>query len=390
MLMNGLILGAIAFGHCCVIVWVINVSHGYGMSERVFRKLEAATLLLIAVVSLWLLGLAVIRPWTAWPLVAGVYSWLCLGMALLAFPAVTIARRLRRLPAGIKTRGRQQEECPVADPSIWLGTHPRSWWLRIPRNESLELWTSEYEIELPGLPTELDGLRILHLSDFHCSLAYDRAYFQFVVDAASSIETDLVLFTGDLVDSAESIDWVPGLFRGLRGRLGQYAILGNHDFAQDYRHIYRAVLRSGFELLEGRWTTREIEGLTLALGGTSYPWGRPLDLPGGSDADFRILLSHSPDLFYQASTQGIDLMLSGHNHGGQVRLPGIGPVLMPSRFSRRFDQGFFRHRQTLLHVSPGIGAKHPWRANCPPEIARLVLRVPAHLRIGPALQATTQ
>ena len=90
-------------------------------------------------------------------------------------------------------------------------------------------------------------------------------------------------------------------------------------------------------------------------------------------ADFRILLSHSPDLFYKAQHWGVDLMLSGHNHGGQIRFPLFGPVFMPSRYSRRFDRGFFRQNGTLLHVSEGVGGKHPVRYGCPPEVSRLVL-----------------
>jgi predicted MPP superfamily phosphohydrolase len=85
-------------------------------------------------------------------------------------------------------------------------------------------------------------------------------------------------------------------------------------------------------------------------------------------------MSHTPDLVYPLSRRGVELVLAGHNHGGQARLPGIGPVLMPSRYGRRLDQGFFRVGPTLLHVSRGVGAKHPLRFRCPPEISRIVLR----------------
>ena len=97
-------------------------------------------------------------------------------------------------------------------------------------------------------------------------------------------------------------------------------------------------------------------------------------------ADFRILLSHSPDLFYKAQGWAVDLMLAGHNHGGQIRLPLVGPVFMPSRYSRRFDRSFFRQNGTLMHVSDGVGGKHPVRYGCPPEVSRMVLRVAAGTR----------
>ena len=99
------------------------------------------------------------------------------------------------------------------------------------------------------------------------------------------------------------------------------------------------------------------------------------------DADFRLVLSHSPDLVPKAARWGIDLMLSGHNHGGQVRLPVIGPVFMPSLYSRRFDRDFFRTGPTLLHVSQGVAGQAPdplrLRARDQPAHAPLGLSPPA-------------
>jgi predicted MPP superfamily phosphohydrolase len=87
------------------------------------------------------------------------------------------------------------------------------------------------------------------------------------------------------------------------------------------------------------------------------------------------LLSHSPDQVASASRWGIDLVLSGHNHAGQIRLPVVGPIFMPSLYSRRFDRGFFRQGRTLLYVSHGIGGQYPIRSGgCVPELTRLVLR----------------
>jgi hypothetical protein len=86
------------------------------------------------------------------------------------------------------------------------------------------------------------------------------------------------------------------------------------------------------------------------------------------------LLSHSPDQFYWAERAGFDLMVSGHNHGGQIRLPFVGAVFMPSVYSRRFDRGFFRKKGLTMHISEGIAGQHPVRYGCLPEISRLVLR----------------
>jgi uncharacterized protein len=371
---SAFLLAAIALGHVAIVTWFINVSHGFGFSEAWFRRLEALTLAFIVVVSSILAYFAVQLPWISWPPVLHAYGWICLAAALLVLPGVTLVRNRRREPPEVSRAPRSREPIQPSEGSSWVGDGRTSWWLRIPGNQALQVWTSECDVRFPGLPAELDGLRILHLSDFHFSPAFQRGYFDAVIDVASAIESDLILFTGDLVDSKDSIEWIRPLFSRLRGRLGQYAILGNHDLRYDHRQIYRAYLDSGFEIVEGRWITRQIDGATLAIGGTSYPWGRRLDLSRRPSTDLSILLSHSPDLFYKASRHAIDLMLSGHNHGGQVRIPGIGPILMPSRHGRRLDRGFFRRKKTLLHVSPGVGAKHPLRINCPPEFTRIVLR----------------
>jgi predicted MPP superfamily phosphohydrolase len=248
--------------------------------------------------------------------------------------------------------------------------------LRLPGNESLRIRRVESELVLPGLPTELDGLTIVQVTDLHFSHRYQRAYFDAVAEEAGRWESDLVVFSGDLIDDVSTMDWVEPVMGRLRGRLGQFAILGNHDYSLRPGRTRRALGKAGFTDLEGRWTTLEIEGVTLALGGTSTPWGPALDLtdPVAGRADFRVVISHSPDQFPRAASRGVELMLAGHNHGGQIRLPVIGPILMPSRYSRRFDRGYFRSGRSLLYVSQGVGGKHPIRYGCTPEITRFTLR----------------
>src|SRR5262249_55636321 len=152
---------------------------------------------------------------------------------------------------------------------------------------------------------------------------------------------DLLVLTGDVIEDDQAIAWIEPLLAPLDARLGKFAILGNHDAEHQPRSIVGELARAGFETLEGRWTALASDEATLALGGTSAPWGPDLDPRAMPPADFRILLSHTPDRFYRAARSGIDLVLAGHNHGGQIRLPLVGAVFMPSLYSRRFDRGFF-------------------------------------------------
>jgi predicted MPP superfamily phosphohydrolase len=268
-----------------------------------------------------------------------------------------------------------------------IGQGKHHWLLKLPGNRSLRIRRVECELKLPGLPHALDGLSIVQVTDTHFSHCYQREFFEIVAEEAARWDADLVAFTGDLLDDTTTFDWVDTVFSKLRGRLGQYAILGNHDHRLRPGRARRALRKAGFSDLEGRWERFEIHGATLALGGPSAPWGPLLDFNGAKDADFRILLSHSPDQFPRASSLGIELVLAGHNHGGQIRIPGFGPILMPSRYSRHFDRGFFQSGSSLLYVSEGIGGKHPIRYGSTPEITRFTLRAIPQARLPHSREA---
>jgi predicted MPP superfamily phosphohydrolase len=113
----------------------------------------------------------------------------------------------------------------------------------------------------------------------------------------------------------------------------------------------------------------------LVICGSELPWmGTQPDLSGAPAEAFRIFLSHTPDNINWACRHDVDLMLSGHNHGGQVRLPGFGAVYSPSMYGCHYASGVFWEPPTLLYVSRGISGKHPLRWNCLPELTRLILR----------------
>jgi predicted MPP superfamily phosphohydrolase len=161
----------------------------------------------------------------------------------------------------------------------------------------------------------------------------------------------------------------------LRWRVAAIAILGNHDHRYDPEPIRHELRALGMHVPGNSWMQLEVRGEPLVVIGHEGPWLLPEpDLSGCPEGPFRLCLSHTPDNIAWARRQGVDLMLSGHLHGGQIRLPPFGAILLPSRHGRRYDVGTFEAGPVLLHVSRGISGEHPVRYNCKPEVTLLTLR----------------
>ena len=292
----------------------------------------------------------------------------------------------------------------------------------LPGNQVFKLHVQEKELLLPNLAAELDGLSIAHVSDWHFKGRIDKPYFEEAVRAVNELNCDLIALTGDFFDGLEFLDWIPDTFAKLRARHGVYFILGNHDA----RHLLDVPARerltaAGLLYLGQEPRTLEIRGQRVYLAGNERPWlplspkllaattqaaqaspahppatnpppkehspsktkassaHRPADASHPAHAPrstLRILLSHSPDQFRWAREHRFDLMLAGHTHGGQVRLPLIGAIYCPSWHGVKYARGTFYKPPTLMHVTRGIGSEMPLRYNCPPEIAKLILRSP--------------
>ncbi len=302
---------------------------------------------------------------------------------------VNVAIWSRRQLMGRRVPAVRSESHSSHDMVERLGYHPLGSGLarvltRLPGNECFRLELSEKELVVPRLSTRLDGLSISHLSDIHFAGAIDKQFFVEVMEMTNRLESDLILVTGDLVDKASCIDWVEETFGRLRAPHGVYFIFGNHDIRlkKELIRLRQRLLQVGLRYLGGRWSRNEINDTSVILAGNELPWLKPAaDLrscpPRREDPEaLRILLSHSPDQYPWARERDFDLMLAGHNHGGQIRLPLIGPLFSPSRYGVRYASGTFYEAPTVMHVSRGISALDPLRYNCPPELARLVLRSP--------------
>ncbi len=249
----------------------------------------------------------------------------------------------------------------------------------LPGNEQFTIEVSTKTYALPNLPSCWDGITLVHLSDCHFHSGVTRAYFEAVCDQAAALNPDLMIFSGDLLDDQQRLEWLPQTLGRLRGKLGQFFVLGNHDWYLDHASTRQEFVRLGWtDLCQHPVTIAHAahpDSTPLVLCGDETPWmGASADLSGIPFDAFRILISHTPDNIRWARENDIRLMLAGHTHGGQIQLPILGPIYSPSRFGCRFASGVFWLDPTLMYVSRGISGKEPIRYNCRPEVTRLVLR----------------
>lgn len=249
------------------------------------------------------------------------------------------------------------------------------WFAKLPGNEVLRLAVEHKTLCVPGLPAALEGLKIAHLSDLHMSGRIGVDYYSSVVDLANDWRPDLVALTGDLVENTRTLDDLPATLGRLSAPLGVYFLLGNHDAHGDADQLRRRLGEFGHTDVGGRWVDIEARGATLRIAGNELPWfGPAADLSAASEkADATFGLVHSPDRIDWAQQQGASLVLAGHNHGGQIRFPLVGPIVAPSLHGVRYASGAFRHGNTVMHVTRGAGTLALLRWNCQPELSLLTL-----------------
>jgi uncharacterized protein len=223
------------------------------------------------------------------------------------------------------------------------------------------------EVELEGLPAELDGLRIAHLSDFHLGVPSrgERASEAAVAWVAER-GPDIVCVTGDLVSRKRG---VPRL-RKLLGRLGgSFVVLGNHDFDE----------LAGVTVLRDDDVVLELRGKRVQLVGVEpQDYARRVARPqrlADPAADLRILLCHFPGIARRVPAGTFHLVLAGHLHAGQIVLPLPGRKLGLAHLGARDVEGVYRYGSTVLHVSPGLGTTFvPFRFFARPEVTELLVR----------------
>jgi hypothetical protein len=311
-----------------------------------------------------------------------VYAWFCFGIAWLVglawlyrkfrgHPRQYLAYRAEVIDAAKRIDGRLCETGVARLMSC------------LPGNQILQLEVNEKQLLAPRLPDELDGLSIAHISDLHFTGRIGQPFFDLMVDQANAMGADIIAVTGDLIDLKCCLPWIHETLGRLSAPSGVYCIFGNHDYRQlQLDRLGREIEAAGLHYLGGRWQRASVRGSSVLLAGNELPWISPAaDLRsspevGGVGRAFRVLLAHTPDQLTWARRGDFDLMLAGHTHGGQIRLPLVGPLIGQSRYGVRYCSGVFYEQPTLLHVSRGVSGLEPIRIHCRPEITRILLRTP--------------
>jgi predicted MPP superfamily phosphohydrolase len=239
--------------------------------------------------------------------------------------------------------------------------------------ERHRLGVTEATMPVWGLPHALDGLRVALLTDVHHSALVPADDVARAVELTLSTNPDLVVLGGDYVTYGDRrfVGPVAELLAPLRAPNGVFAILGNHD---DDREMPAALARKGITVLKDQRTRVVIRGNGLEIAGIRFWTRRPADIArvikGAEDSI--LLLAHDPRRLTEAAALNVPAVLSGHTHGGQVVLPGVGAIAR-ARFP--IVEGLGRREHSSIFVSRGIGTVYvPVRINCPPEVAVVTLQ----------------
>lgn len=248
---------------------------------------------------------------------------------------------------------------------------------RTAMNEANSLSLERVEIRLTRLPKKLDGFKIIQLSDTHHSPFTGLEHIKRAVKIANRLKPDMFLLTGDYVShEREYIAPVAAVLGKLKAKYGVYACLGNHDHWTDaglVTHLFRG---EGIKVLINEGLRFEARGASFWLAGVDdYMVGKtdvPAALRGSFPDEMKLLLAHNPVIFREAARLGVDLTLSGHTHGGQIKLRDEEKRILRRR---KLSSGLHRRKSSQIYITRGIGTVVlPVRYQCPPEISFLELR----------------
>jgi uncharacterized protein len=239
------------------------------------------------------------------------------------------------------------------------------------RTESTVIEVNHYNVPV-GAGRLKRRVRIAHLSDLHISQWNSADMLQKAVDRINLEKVDYIVITGDFITHhREFIPVCTQVLSGLKASGKVLGVLGNHDYWVNAEYLASCLHDAGITMLRNENFTDDENGIFWA--GVDDPYTFHDDpessLEGKPDDTFTVLLSHDPDIIEKVKNKGVDLILSGHTHGGQIRLPFIGAIYVPSDHGSKFDMGWFNEQGTKLFVNRGLGVVFPpYRTFCRREI----------------------
>lgn len=241
------------------------------------------------------------------------------------------------------------------------------------------LYTKRVAIPIEDLPSSLSGFTIVQVSDIHLHPYTEIDMVYKAVERVNALNPDIVVLTGDYVfERAESIFELAPVLAEVNARYGTFSVLGNHDYWTDAEVVADGLRGVDIPVLINQGILIEAREEKLHIAGLDDAWEGSPDLNAAMETSASgaptILLLHEPDFISEiAKDPRVILQLSGHTHGGQVRIPGFGAPILPD-FGRLYDYGLYRVNKTWLYVNPGIGViPPPVRFNCRPEITEITL-----------------
>ena len=247
-----------------------------------------------------------------------------------------------------------------------------------------ELSIEQHTIQLDRLPDAFRGMRIVQISDFHYAEYTEAFFLREMVRKVNQLRPDMVVLTGDFISfepfphsyARRHAPACAAILSAIESPL-RYAVLGNHDYIVAPSEVAGTLREHGIPVLMNSAVALERDGERVWLAGLGSACTSDADpakaIPRAAAEEPVILLAHEPDILPDIARYNVDLMLSGHTHGGQVRIPFLPPIHLPE-FGKKYVEGLFRLGPTQLYVNRGIGAVGlPFRFRCPPEITVLTL-----------------
>ncbi|HEY2785328.1 MAG TPA: metallophosphoesterase [Fimbriiglobus sp.] len=391
---------AAVVGQACILMAIVNFLYGERISKSILKPVRLAAVGLVVGNPVLLVILAWPRPYEV---VAnglagrhGVAVQTVFGVlvfyGLIVFPLISVARLLRPNPKALREEKSETVNLWPRHGAKLIGDGRWRWATHLPFNQVFRVDFTELSLAIPGLFRAWEGLTIHIVNDLHFVGTPSRLYFDELVTRMNAWPTpDVLILAGDYVDTRRHYRWIEPVLGRLKWSEAGLAILGNHDAHYHPDRLRWRLARLGCHVVGGTWKEVTIRGERCVVVGHEGPWIRPApDLASAPPGLFRLGLSHTPDNFYWARKNRINLLFCGHVHGGQVRVPGIGSIFCPSVYGRRFDCGVFESGGTVMVVNRGAGGKEPIRFRCNAQVLRVTLSGSREAEVPSGLQTVPE